>query len=72
MTHLPGVPVKFDEPDEWRSAMGNHTGEPLPCRKCGAKDVKYRTHTASDGGVEDDEFKCFTCHHTWWVDGIDS
>ncbi len=63
---MPGVPVEFDKPGEWKSAGI------VKCRRCIAADVKYRTHESSCGGWEDDEFKCFSCHHTWWVDGIDS
>jgi len=66
MTHMPGTPVKFDEPDEWKSA------NILKCRRCNVADVKYRTHTSSCGGWDDDEFRCFSCQHTWWVDGVDS
>ena len=66
MTHMPGVPVQFDEPGEWKSAGL------VRCRRCHAADVKYRTHESACGGYEDDEFKCFSCRHTWWVDGIDS
>jgi len=66
MTHMPGVPVRFDDPGEWKSASI------LKCPRCGAADVRYRTHSSSCGSWDDDEFKCFSCHHVWWVDGIDS
>jgi DNA-directed RNA polymerase subunit M/transcription elongation factor TFIIS len=72
MTHMPGIPVKFDAPNEWKDALLYATREPIKCQKCKAPSVRYRTHTASDGGVEDDEFECTTCHYSWWIDGIDS
>lgn len=65
MTHLPGIPMKFDPPDEWKSCVA------MVCA-CGSKEVWSRTHTASDGGVEDEEYQCRKCGFTWWVDGIDS
>lgn len=42
------------------------------CRKCQAENVKYRVWESSDGGHEDYNFRCFTCGHQWWIDGIDS
>lgn len=66
MTFVPNTPVKFDSPGEWKP-VGI-----LKCRRCGAADVKYRVHESSCGAWEDDEYRCFTCHHTWFVDGIDS
>lgn len=42
------------------------------CRKCSAKEVRYRIWESSCGGYEDYHYKCFGCGHTWWVDGIDS
>lgn len=72
MTHMPGIPVQFDEPDEWKPAIAFTTKEPIKCRKCSAPTVRYRTHDSSCGSWEDDEFNCTTCHYSWWVDGIDS
>ena len=66
MTHIPGKPIAFDPPNDWKPATR------VTCRGCGGKNVRYRTHESSDGGYEDDEFKCLDCRKTWWVDGIDS
>jgi DNA-directed RNA polymerase subunit M/transcription elongation factor TFIIS len=66
MTHMPGVPMKFDPPVDWRLT------DRVTCLKCGAHPVMYRTHESSCGGHEDDEFKCEGCGHSWWVDGIDA
>lgn len=66
MTHVPGTEVPFDQPGEWESACN------VKCRRCGSADLKYRTHSSSCGAWEDDEFRCPSCLHTWWVDGIDS
>lgn len=67
MTHMPGVPVKFDPPNEWKPCHSE-----WECRKCKSKNGKYRTHESSDGGWEDDEIKCNDCGHSYWIDGIDS
>jgi DNA-directed RNA polymerase subunit M/transcription elongation factor TFIIS len=66
MTHMPGIPIRFDEPDLWTRATG------VCCRSCSSPEVRYRTHESSCGGYEDDEFNCTSCGHSWWVDGIDS
>lgn len=42
------------------------------CRKCKAKEVRYRVWESHCGGYEDYHHKCFACGHTWWEDGIDS
>ena len=65
MTHIPGKPVAFEPPGEWRTSQ--HA-----CRKCRSANVAVRTHQSSCGGWEDDEFRCNSCGLTWWVDGIDS
>lgn len=67
MTHMPGVPVPFDEPDEWKACV-----DTWRCRKCKSSNGKWRTHCSSDGGWEDEEVKCFDCGHVYWVEGIDS
>lgn len=67
MTHMPGVPVKFEEPDEWKPCL-----DTWRCQKCKGKNGKYRTHSSSCGGWDDDEIKCFDCGYVRWVDGIDS
>lgn len=66
MTHVPGIPVKFDPPSEWVELRGTL------CRSCASEHVKRRTHESSCGGYEDDEYECIDCGHAWWVDGIDS
>lgn len=72
MTHVPGIPVSFDEPSAWTTAVVHHTGEPLPCPACRVPNVVCRTHESSCGGWEDEQFRCLSCGHEWWVDGIDS
>jgi len=67
MTHMPGVPVQFDEPDEWKPCV-----DTWRCRQCKGKNGKWRTHCSSDGGWEDEEIKCFDCGYVRWVEGIDS
>lgn len=67
MTHMPGIPVKFDDPDDWKPVIATWR-----CRKCKSPNGRYRTHTASDGGVQDDEVECKDCGHTYWHEGIDS
>lgn len=66
MTHMPGVDINFDTPSEWTKT------DQVQCRKCGSKEISYRTHESSCGGWEDDEFRCGACGQSWWVDGIDS
>lgn len=67
MTHMPGVPVPFDPPSEWRDAHPS-----TRCPGCGeAGKVKIRTHESSCGGYEDDELRC-ACAHSWWVEGPDA
>lgn len=41
------------------------------CRKCKEREVRYRIRESWYGGHEDCNYKCFSCGHTWWVDGID-
>lgn len=73
MTHMPGVPIPFDEPKEdWQPCGPYSDGSKRTCLKCKSENVKYRTHESSCGGYEDDEIKCFDCNYVRWVDGIDS
>jgi len=73
MTHMPGVPVKFDPPTEdWKPCSNYSDGSPSRCLKCKSLNVKYRVHESSCGGYEDDEIKCFDCGHIRWVDSPDS
>jgi len=64
---MPGIPVKFDEPDDWKPCIATWR-----CRSCKGKNGKYRTHTSSCGSWDDDEVKCDDCGHTYWHEGIDS
>ena len=72
MTHIPGKPVKFDLPGDWKPCSPYSDGSPSRCQKCSGLDVRYRVHSSSCGGYDDDEIKCLTCGHVRWVDGIDS
>jgi hypothetical protein len=67
MTHMPGVPIKFDPPDDWKPCHADSR-----CQKCKSANVRYRTHDSSCGGYEDDEIRCFDCGHTRWIDGPDA
>ena len=67
MTHMPGIPVRFDPPSEPKKCH-----EDWRCRKCGGASGVYRTHTSSCGSWDDDEFECLTCGHTYWVEGPDA
>lgn len=43
------------------------------CPKCKkTKNVLCDTWESSDGGHEDYRYRCKTCGHSWWIDGIDS
>lgn len=42
------------------------------CRKCKAKQVVYSKWESSCGGYEDYKYRCNTCGHVWWEEGIDS
>ena len=46
--------------------------ENTKCRKCGEDNVVYAVWESSCGGYEDYHYKCQSCNHSWWVDGIDS
>lgn len=50
----------------------NALPQDIKCPECSTGDVHYRTVESSDGAYEDDEYMCATCHHRWYVDGIDS
>ncbi len=65
MTHIPGRPIAFDPPGEWKLSVTS-------CRRCNKPNVVRRTHQSSCGSWEDDEYKCNDCEYVWWVDGIDS
>jgi hypothetical protein len=67
MTHMPGVPVNFDPPGDWKACHKDWR-----CYKCKSQNGQYRIHESSCGGWEDSEIKCLDCKHTYWVDGIDS
>lgn len=67
MTHMPGIPVKFDDPDEWKPCIAGWT-----CANCKSPRGKYRTHSSSCGSWDDDEIKCDDCGHVRWSEGIDS
>jgi len=64
MTHIPGIPIDYEPPSEWKQSLAKCT--------CGSKDVKYRIHESSCGGYEDAEYHCMDCDKTWWVDGPDA
>ncbi len=70
---MPGMPIAFDEPSEWKDAQS-------PCHNrvgiagsqwCEGK-VQYRVHESSDGAYEDCQYRCTKCGRSWWVDGPDS
>lgn len=42
------------------------------CPICNTPTMQYRVWESSCGGYEDLQYKCTTCNHGWWVDGIDS
>lgn len=67
MTYIPGMPLKFDEPNDWRPCV-----KTWKCRKCKSSNGKYRIHSSSDGAFDDDEIKCSDCGHVYWSEGIDS
>ena len=41
------------------------------CSKCGGES-SYRTWSSYCGGYIDYQYKCQSCKHVWWIDGIDS
>lgn len=65
MTHIPGMPISYDEPSEWKKSRGT-------CPKCGKDELMYRIHESSCGGYEDAQYKCSSCKHSYWVDGPDA
>lgn len=65
MTHIPGMPISYDEPSEWKDSCSG-------CPKCRRLTVKFRTHDSSCGGYEDQQCKCTACGYSWWVDGPDA
>lgn len=67
MTHMPGIPVKFDPPSTPKACH-----ESWRCPKCGGKNGTFQTHSSSCGGYDDDEIACGNCGHTYWVEGPDA
>lgn len=63
--HTEPMPDSAGDFDEWKPAE-------CKCRKCSGAGVKYRVWDSSCGGYTDYNYKCETCGHSWWVDGIDS
>lgn len=42
------------------------------CRRCKKLTVKSREWDSSDGAYEDYQFSCYSCGHTWWIEGPDA
>lgn len=40
------------------------------CPKCGSEEVIMITWD-DDEGHEDEKYRCYSCSHTWWVEGSD-
>lgn len=72
MTHIPGVPVPFDAPGDWKPCSPCSDGRLSTCRSCNGTKLVFRVHESSCGGYEDDEIKCLDCNYSWWVDGPDA
>jgi hypothetical protein len=66
MTHIAPMPDSAGSFSEFKDTDGTE------CRACKAPNVGCRTWESSCGGYEDYQYRCFTCGHSWWVDGIDS
>lgn len=43
-----------------------------PCPKGEGHQVYCASWESSCGGYEDYRYRCSTCGHKWWVEGIDS
>ena len=72
MTHIPGNPIEFDEPSEWKPSVISRERQRCPKVNCFTPDIYWREHESSDGGYVDTELKCRSCGYSWWVDGPDS
>jgi hypothetical protein len=46
--------------------------ENTTCDNCQSANVRYRVWESSCGGFEDCNFRCESCHQSWWIDGIDA
>lgn len=55
----------MDKPSPWKEAT-------CTCRKCKSDAVIYREVESSCGGYDDEQYKCESCGHSWWVDGPDA
>lgn len=64
MTHTGPMSESQGDFRDWKPASRK-------CDKCQG-DVQYRTWESHCGGYEDLNFRCTSCRHEWWVDGIDS
>lgn len=54
----------------WKKAV--ITNPTFKCRKCPEKDIDYRVKESFCGGYDDIQYKCNSCGHRWWSEGIDS
>ena len=75
-----GVEMTTEREDMHIAPMADSQGEfaefkvqpKIPCRKCGVHAVSMREWESSCGGYEDYQYRCNSCGHSWWVDGIDA
>jgi DNA-directed RNA polymerase subunit M/transcription elongation factor TFIIS len=66
MTHAGPMPDSAGDFGPWESPMD------MTCPECGQDGVNFRRWESHCGGYEDRQYRCFSCEHTWWVDGPDS
>lgn len=66
MSFTPGM---ADSQGEFEEFKVQHE---VPCRKCGVHAVSMREWESSCGGWEDYQYRCNSCGHSWWVEGIDA
>jgi hypothetical protein len=71
MTHVPGMPIEFDDPSEWQPSVIERERQTCP-KACPFPNIWWREHESSDGGYVDTELRCRNCGHSWWVDGPDA
>lgn len=65
MTHIRQMSETEGEFHDWQDSKN-------PCPQCRAERTRCRSWESHDGLYEDYQYRCGSCGHTWWIDGIDS
>ncbi len=55
-----------------KAAVDEYKDTGRPCPKCQVGKLLYLLSTSSDGGYEDDHYKCSKCDYSYWIDGYDA